>query len=179
VGGSEALGQGTGYYLPPGASSNQTTQAPANVVAFDLGECQGRPAYLSVQWYFPEHGETFNPNKHGDICPAPNAGQVQTPTPPTTPSPCPPGSTLSYSAGVWDCVSSRSTSTPGGTKLPCPNDGQDCVDCPNSQSTAAVFCDYVPGPDSVPPTPSTLPVCQPLYIQFHNCTDPSTGRVRP
>jgi hypothetical protein len=37
-------------------------------VAFDLGNCDGKLMYRAVEWYFPQHGEHFNPRQYEDIC---------------------------------------------------------------------------------------------------------------
>lgn len=64
-GGPRAVGVGSGYYV----AANQIVAAghreAAVIVAFTLGRCHGRPAYNAVQWYFPEHGEHFNPHAAG------------------------------------------------------------------------------------------------------------------
>jgi hypothetical protein len=59
-GGSTAKGMGTGYYEPPNAPVAASTAQPADVEAFDLGTCKGKPAYLRVQWWFPGKGESFH-----------------------------------------------------------------------------------------------------------------------
>jgi len=38
------------------------------VVAFDLGTCDGKLMYQAIEWYFPQHGQSFNPNTYQDIC---------------------------------------------------------------------------------------------------------------
>jgi hypothetical protein len=40
----------------------------ATVVAFDLGTCQGRLVYQALEWYFPQHGQAFNPNTYVNTC---------------------------------------------------------------------------------------------------------------
>lgn len=57
-GGPTATGTGTGYWTPPSGFVSDSVDAPARVVASNLGTCHGRPAYLSVTWYFPTKGET-------------------------------------------------------------------------------------------------------------------------
>lgn len=37
-------------------------------VAFDLGTCNGRYMYAAVEWYFAQHGQTFDPNRFEDVC---------------------------------------------------------------------------------------------------------------
>jgi hypothetical protein len=66
-GDKEALG--TGWWQPGGQQGGT-----ANVVAFDLGMCQGIFMYRSLEWYFtqsevdPGYGHSFDPNRHLDIC---------------------------------------------------------------------------------------------------------------
>jgi hypothetical protein len=67
-GGSTATGIGTSDYVPPGGSVAGGTQDPVTIVAFDLGICGGKLMYQAIEWYFPEHGETFNPNVYINIC---------------------------------------------------------------------------------------------------------------
>jgi len=61
-GGSQAIGTGTSDYVTGDESVAAGSQEPVTVVAFDLGVCEGQPAYLKVAWYFPEYGESFGPN---------------------------------------------------------------------------------------------------------------------
>ena len=67
-GGARAVGTGTGYYDPPNVPVAQSTKQPATVVAFNLGNCDGQYMYQAIEWYFPQHGGTFNPNVYLDIC---------------------------------------------------------------------------------------------------------------
>jgi hypothetical protein len=57
-GGSQATGTGTSTYVGPGQTVAQGAQETATVVAYDLGTCNGSPAYRQVTWYFPQHGQT-------------------------------------------------------------------------------------------------------------------------
>ena len=57
-GGSQATGTGTSTYVGPGQTAAQGAQETATVVAYDLGTCNGSPAYRQVTWYFPQHGQT-------------------------------------------------------------------------------------------------------------------------
>jgi hypothetical protein len=53
-GGAQAIGHGLAVYLAPGASdAAHGVFTSATVVAFDLGKCDGKDAYLAVKWYFP------------------------------------------------------------------------------------------------------------------------------
>ncbi|NMO05093.1 hypothetical protein HH308_28115 [Gordonia sp. TBRC 11910] len=67
-GGSTATGSGTGIYVPDGGYVAQGKQTPATIVAFNLGQCQGRLMYQAIEWYFPSKGESFNPNSYINIC---------------------------------------------------------------------------------------------------------------
>ena len=58
-GGPMATGSGTAGYATPDQPSVEAKQEPAKVVAYDLGNCQGEPAYVKVTWFFPQHDETF------------------------------------------------------------------------------------------------------------------------
>lgn len=67
-----ATATGTGvaaYYDPTTQSVADSKLEPANVVAFNLGTCKGKLMYQAVTWFFPQHGQHFNPNKgHYNIC---------------------------------------------------------------------------------------------------------------
>jgi hypothetical protein len=63
-----AIGTGVGDYVAPNQIVAQGTHEPAIVVAFRLGACDGTFMYQAVEWYFPQHGDTFNPNQYEDIC---------------------------------------------------------------------------------------------------------------
>jgi len=68
-----AEGDGIGLYAP-GIVANGTEES-AHVVAFDLGMCRGTLAYRAVEWYFPQHGQQFNPHAYIDICKGTFVGQ--------------------------------------------------------------------------------------------------------
>ena len=44
------------------------TIEPVRIVAFDLGTCNGRYMYAAVEWYFPQHGQKFDPSQFEDVC---------------------------------------------------------------------------------------------------------------
>jgi len=55
-------------YVAPHQTVSQGTLEPVRVVAFQLGTCRTGYMYRAVEWYFPQHGQTFNPNRFADIC---------------------------------------------------------------------------------------------------------------
>jgi hypothetical protein len=65
-GAPEATGTGIGHYDPP--NGGMAVQAPADVVAFNLGTCGSGPAYTAYEWYFPSQGQTFDLNDYTDTC---------------------------------------------------------------------------------------------------------------
>jgi hypothetical protein len=67
-GGATATGTGTGEYVGSSQSVATGTQEQATVVAFSLGTCGGRLMYRAVEWYFPQHGQAFQPGHYEDIC---------------------------------------------------------------------------------------------------------------
>ncbi|HEY3831872.1 MAG TPA: hypothetical protein VGO03_06240 [Acidimicrobiia bacterium] len=67
-GGERAIATAIGNYVAPGKFMYEAVPARATVVAFNLGTCHDAPAYLSIEWYFPEHGESFDPAKSWNIC---------------------------------------------------------------------------------------------------------------
>ncbi|MCX5287094.1 MULTISPECIES: hypothetical protein [unclassified Streptomyces] len=68
-----AEGDGISLYAP-GIVANGTEES-THVVAFDLGMCRGTLAYRAVEWYFPQHGQRFNPHVYIDICKGTFVGQ--------------------------------------------------------------------------------------------------------
>ena len=89
-GGPRATGTGRGLWVPRSARSlSQGKLAPVAIVAFDLGPCSGRYAYRSVEWYFPQHGQSFNPSYAigpSSLCPPPTVVPTSATTSPTTKS---------------------------------------------------------------------------------------------
>lgn len=67
-GGSQAVGRGTAEYVADGQSVAEGHEEPATIVAFDLGSCAGAQRYRAVVWYFPQHGESFQPRHDYDLC---------------------------------------------------------------------------------------------------------------
>jgi hypothetical protein len=67
-GGPTATGHGVAYYDPPNKPVAESTPQRATIVAFGLGTCAGHRAYLKVEWYFPEHGQKFNPKTYINDC---------------------------------------------------------------------------------------------------------------
>jgi hypothetical protein len=67
-GGSSATGTGTSDYVGPNQTVATGTQQPVTIVAFDLGDCGGRLMYRAVEWYFPQHRQSFNPRQYEDVC---------------------------------------------------------------------------------------------------------------
>jgi hypothetical protein len=67
-GGSTAIGTGTSDYVGPHQPVAAGTEESVTIVAFHLGICDGRLVYRAVDWYFPQHGQSFNPNQYEDIC---------------------------------------------------------------------------------------------------------------
>ena len=67
-GGSKAIGTGTALYVGPNQIVANGTNETATVVAFNLGLCGGKLMYRAVEWYFPQHGQAFNPGQYENIC---------------------------------------------------------------------------------------------------------------
>jgi hypothetical protein len=67
---------GTALYVAPNESVVQALGhgfSRARVVAFNPGLCGGAYAYRSLDWYFPQHGQSFNPSlsvPESYLCPA-------------------------------------------------------------------------------------------------------------
>jgi len=67
-GGPRAVGTGTSDYVRPSQSVATGSQQRAIVVAFSLGSCHGKRMYRAVEWYFPQHGQSFSASHYQDIC---------------------------------------------------------------------------------------------------------------
>jgi photosystem II stability/assembly factor-like uncharacterized protein len=67
-GGLKAVGTGEGEYVGPGQDVAEATAESATVVAFDRGDCYGNLMYQAIEWYFPRHGQSFDPNQYENIC---------------------------------------------------------------------------------------------------------------
>jgi hypothetical protein len=67
-GGSSATGTGTSDYVGPNQTVANGTQQPVTIVAFDPGDCGGRLMYRAVEWYFPQHGQSFDAHQYEDVC---------------------------------------------------------------------------------------------------------------
>lgn len=67
-GGPTATGTGTTDYVGPSQSVAAGTRETATVVAFRLGTCDGKLMYRAVEWYFPQHGQAFQPRHYQNIC---------------------------------------------------------------------------------------------------------------
>ena len=67
-GGAQAQATGTSEYVGPNQSVATGRPETATVVAFDLGNCDGKLMYQAVEWYFPQHGQSFNPRHYENIC---------------------------------------------------------------------------------------------------------------
>ncbi|MHA7985333.1 hypothetical protein ACX9R5_05960 [Rathayibacter sp. CAU 1779] len=48
-----AIGYGTSCYVPPGQAVVNCTPQAAEVIASNVGECDGHSAYENVGWFFP------------------------------------------------------------------------------------------------------------------------------
>ncbi len=67
-GGAQAQATGTSEYVGPNQSVATGRPETATVVAFDLGTCDGKLMYQAVEWYFPQHGQSFNQRHYQNIC---------------------------------------------------------------------------------------------------------------
>jgi hypothetical protein len=67
-GGARAVATGVSDYAGPGQSVAAGTEETATVVAFRLGTCDGTLMYQAVEWYFPQHGQTFQAGQYENIC---------------------------------------------------------------------------------------------------------------
>jgi len=74
-GGATATGTGTSTYVSANQPVAAGTPQSVTIVAFQLGTCGGKLMYQAVEWYFPQHGQAFNPNQYENICTGTYVGQ--------------------------------------------------------------------------------------------------------
>ncbi len=74
-GGATATGSGTTTYVPASEPVADGRPETATVVAFDLGSCHGTFMYQAVEWYFPQHGQSFNAGQYENVCTGSYVGQ--------------------------------------------------------------------------------------------------------
>lgn len=67
-GGPRATGHGTAADVRGTETVAAAGSYNAEIVAFDLGDCEGRPGYRKVTWYFPQFGDRFDPTAAWDVC---------------------------------------------------------------------------------------------------------------
>lgn len=82
----DAAATGTGFGYTDGVYGSKM---PAEVRAFDLGDCQGSRSYRAITWWFPSQGEVFDPGRATLICsgglgPTTSASQAARSTPDVT-----------------------------------------------------------------------------------------------
>ena len=63
-----AIGSGVAEYVGPHQDVAEGTLQSARIVLFQLGSCDGRRAYDAIEWYFPQHGDHFNPRQYINAC---------------------------------------------------------------------------------------------------------------
>jgi hypothetical protein len=118
-GSPQAEGTGTAEWVWPGTCNGCNSSSPARVVAFDLGTCNGRRSYKEFEWYFPQYGERFRPNRAVNAC---NIAEYRLSSPPTPSAKCPP---IAISNGI---AATDITTTEG---LSCPVADRVIVDIPS------------------------------------------------
>lgn len=65
-GAAKAIGEGKSLYVTEYVS--RAGMESARVVAFDLGKCGSSLSYRAIEWYFPQHRQTFDPRNYINIC---------------------------------------------------------------------------------------------------------------
>ena len=73
-GGATATGHGTALWVGPHDQVASGHLEAASFKAYDLGMCKGKKVYLHLAVWFPQHGQTFDPQTNGEtsytLCPA-------------------------------------------------------------------------------------------------------------
>ncbi len=66
---AKAVGQGTAMYLGPNTTSVvDARNEPVTVVVWDICTCNGRRAYRNIEWFFPQHGQSFDATTYINMC---------------------------------------------------------------------------------------------------------------
>jgi hypothetical protein len=72
-GNGSITGKGMSYWPHPSVAAGK--EEPVEIVAFNLGTCDGKLMYQAVEWFFPEHGEAFKANQYENVCTGTYVGQ--------------------------------------------------------------------------------------------------------
>jgi hypothetical protein len=67
-GGTTATGTGTSTYVAGNQPVAAGTPQRVTIVAFNLGTCDGKLMYQAVEWYFPQHGQSFSSTHYENVC---------------------------------------------------------------------------------------------------------------
>jgi hypothetical protein len=59
-GGATARGRGMGCFVPAGKPLSACVRRPVEVIAANLGRCDGHRAYEDLGWWFPTEGQRFD-----------------------------------------------------------------------------------------------------------------------
>ena len=65
---ARAVATGISDFVAPNQTVAEGREEPVTVVAFNLGQCDGKLMYQAVEWYFPRHGQAFDARRYEDIC---------------------------------------------------------------------------------------------------------------
>ena len=65
---ARAIGTGSAEWVGPNEDVAEGHAEQTRIVLFQLGQCHGRPAYDAIEWYFPQHGQHFNPRQYINAC---------------------------------------------------------------------------------------------------------------
>ncbi len=65
---ARAIGSGIAEWVGPHQDVAEGTLQSTRIVLFQLRSCNGRRAYDAIEWYFPQHGEHFNPRQYINAC---------------------------------------------------------------------------------------------------------------
>ncbi|RPA59376.1 hypothetical protein EF294_12750 [Gordonia oryzae] len=96
-GGPQATGTGSALYGGSGEVVADQHAEQTTVVAFNLGLCDGAQRYQAIEWFFPQHGEHFDPTRYIDIC----SGDFVDPSSTDTGSSTAAANTAASGSGAW------------------------------------------------------------------------------
>jgi hypothetical protein len=65
-GAAQSVGLGRALYVPPGKHFSEGVLVTAKMVAYDLGTCRGRRAYLKMDWWEPGRTKRAHFASNGD-----------------------------------------------------------------------------------------------------------------
>ena len=156
-GGARAVGSGLGKYSKSGEKVGTGPEELATIVAFKLGTCHARMMYRALEWFFPQHGQRFNPDQYENICS---------------------GTYVSNTSHLPACLPNELTAGPGPQISPATGEAAFVVDLTNAGSGSCVLDGY-PHVLLLAPEGTELSLSQVNHSQFITGAAPTPVTLAP